>query len=53
VATDDTGRLRATPAPFNTSGDLGSLVGTHGFIELPADQDTFPVGTPAALWRWV
>ncbi len=53
VATDDTGRLRATPAPFNTSGDLGSLVGTHGFIELPADQDTFPVDTPAALWRWV
>jgi molybdopterin molybdotransferase len=49
--TADGGRL-AHPAPFNTSGDLGGLLRTDGFIELPADQGEFPAGSVAPLWRW-
>lgn len=49
--TADGGRL-AHPAPFNTSGDLGGLLRTDGFVELPADQTEFPAGTVASLWRW-
>ena len=45
--------LLATPDPSNTSGDLAGLVGTDGFIELPADQTEFPAGTLAPLWTWV
>src|SRR5690606_31175477 len=53
VASAADGRLRATPAPFNTSGDFGGLLGTTGFVELPADRDEFPVGATVALWRWI
>ncbi len=52
VTTSAEGRLGAEPAPFNTSGDLGGLLGTDGFVELPADQSEFPAGTRARLWRW-
>lgn len=52
VHTADDARLCATPHPFNTSGDLGGLVGTTGFIELPADQTHFPAGTPARYRPW-
>ncbi len=44
--------LLGTPAPTNTSGDFASLVGTDGFVELPADRTEFPAGTIAPLWRW-
>ena len=47
------GQLSAGPAPFNTSGDLGGLLHTDGFLELPADQNDFPAGTLAQFWRWV
>ncbi len=47
------GRLSAQPAPFNTSGDLGGLLQTDGFVELPADQKNFPAGTIAPFWRWI
>ncbi len=53
VSTDAQGLHSAAPAPFNTSGDLGGLLGTDGFVELSADSDHFPAGTPVALWRWV
>lgn len=52
VSTNEEGRLDADPAPFNTSGDLGGLLGTHGFVELPAEQDHFPAGSRVSLWRW-
>ncbi|MCF3651729.1 molybdopterin molybdotransferase MoeA [Synoicihabitans lomoniglobus] len=52
VGTTDDGRNIARPAPFNTSGDLGGLLGTDGFVELPAETDTFAAGTPVTLWRW-
>lgn len=47
------GQLSARPAPFNTSGDLGGLLHTDGFLELPADQSKFPAGTISPFHRWV
>lgn len=45
--------LLAHPDPSNTSGDLAGLVGTDGFLELPAEPAEFPAGTIAPFWRWV
>lgn len=53
VQIDSSGRRTAQPTPFNTSGDLGGLVGTDGFVELPADRSDFPAGTVAPFRRWV
>ena len=36
--------LVAGPEDCNTSGDFAGLVGTDGFVELPAGQDEFPAG---------
>jgi molybdopterin molybdotransferase len=47
------GELRAEPAPGNTSGDFAGLLGTDGFVELPAGPKEFPAGTVAAFWPWV
>ena len=44
--------LLATPAPVNSSGDFSGLVGTDGFVELPADQTEFPAGTLASFYSW-
>lgn len=43
----------ATPDPSNTSGDFSGLVGTDGFVELPAGVTEFPAGTVANYWPWV
>lgn len=53
LSTDAQGNRRAAPAPFNTSGDLGGLLGTDGFVELPANREAFPAGTTVQFWRWV
>ena len=45
--------LLATPQPSNTSGDFAGLLGTDGFVELPAEPTRFPVGTIAPFWSWV
>ncbi|HTQ31458.1 MAG TPA: molybdopterin molybdotransferase MoeA [Opitutaceae bacterium] len=45
--------LLAEPAAVNTSGDFAGLVGTDGFVELPAEKDEFPAGTLAPFWAWV
>lgn len=45
--------LLATPAASNTSGDFAGLVGTDGFVELPAERSEFPAGTVARFWEWV
>ena len=44
--------LLAAPAPGNTSGDFGGLIGTDGFVELPAGVGEFPVGYIAPFWKW-
>lgn len=45
--------LIATPDPSNTSGDFAGLLGTDGFIELPANQNEFPAGTVHEFRPWV
>jgi molybdopterin molybdotransferase len=42
----------ARPEPFNTSGDFAGLVGTDGFVELPADRADFPIGFVAPFYGW-
>jgi molybdopterin molybdotransferase len=49
---DEWGRLWATPRPTNGSGDFLSLVGTDGFVELPADLMVYPKEYVADLYRW-
>jgi molybdopterin molybdotransferase len=46
------GELIATPAPVNSSGDFAGLVGTDGFVELPAGQAEFPAGFVAPFRPW-
>lgn len=52
LASGPHGELLATPAPGNTSGDFAGLVGTDGFVELPAEQTEFPAGTLAPFRPW-
>src|SRR6185436_20173602 len=47
------GELLAIPDPSNTSGDFAGLVGTDGFVELPAEPTEFPAGTLAPFRPWV
>lgn len=53
ITSQSNGQLVAQPAKFNTSGDLGGLLHTDGFVELPADQTEFPIGYNTPLWRWI
>ena len=46
------GTVLALPVPTNTSGDFASLAGTDGYLELPREQNEFPVGTVIPLHRW-
>ncbi|MEO0576957.1 MAG: molybdopterin molybdotransferase MoeA [Pseudomonadota bacterium] len=46
------GALQATPRATNTSGDFSALAGTNGFLELPAERQTFAAGETFALYRW-
>jgi len=52
LASGPRAELEATPAPTNTSGDLAGLVGTDGFLELPAELDEFPAGYVAPFYPW-
>jgi molybdopterin molybdotransferase len=47
------GELLANADHSNTSGDFGGLIGTDGFVELPAEQAEFPAGILAPFWAWV
>jgi len=49
---DEWGRFWAKPRPTNTSGDYISLIGTDGFIELPAGPNTYPKEFVANMFRW-
>lgn len=48
----EAGRIVARPDPINTSGDFAGLVGTDGFVELPAERDEFPAGFAAVFRPW-
>jgi molybdopterin molybdotransferase len=45
--------LLASPCAVNSSGDFAGLVGTDGFVELPAPQDEFPAGYVAPYRSWI
>ena len=53
LASGPRAELLAKPMPGNTSGDFAGLVGTDGFVELPADQEEFPAGYIAPFWPWL
>ena len=53
IASGARGELLATPDLSNTSGDFSGLVGTDGFVELPAGQTEFPAGYVAPFRPWV
>jgi len=53
LSSGERGEQLATPDPSNTSGDLAGLVGTDGFVELPAEASEFPTGYVAPFWAWV
>ena len=53
VASGPQAQLVASPAAVNTSGDFGGLVGSDGFIELPAEQEEFAAGSIWRFWPWV
>lgn len=53
LETDGHGTTHARPDPLNTSGDFAGLVGTDGFVELPAEQDDFPAGHSAVFRPWI
>lgn len=40
------------PQTTNTSGDFAALTRSAGFIELSADQSSFPVGHQAEFFQW-
>ena len=42
----------ALPKPTRGSGDFISLLGTHGFVELPPGPADYPAGHVAPLHRW-
>jgi molybdopterin molybdotransferase len=52
VASGPNAELLATPADVETSDDFGGLVGTDGFVELPAEREEFPAGFAAVFRPW-
>jgi molybdopterin molybdotransferase len=52
VSSGPRAELSAASAPGNTSGDFAGLVGTDGFVELPASKDDFPAGYLAPFHPW-
>jgi molybdopterin molybdotransferase len=50
--TCEAGVSRAAPKPTQGSGDFISLLGTDGFVELPAAESMIPAGAVVRLFRW-
>ncbi|MCM8526341.1 MAG: molybdopterin molybdotransferase MoeA [Lentisphaeraceae bacterium] len=44
--------FEAEPKPVNGSGDFSALALTDGFVELPAELETFPAGFEADYYPW-
>jgi molybdopterin molybdotransferase len=53
LASGPRAELLASPDPSNTSGDFGGLLGTDGFVALPASNEEFPAGSTVVFWPWV
>jgi len=49
---DPDGRTLAQPRPTGGSGDLVSLAGTDGFVELPQGPASHPAGLVVPFYRW-
>ena len=49
---NDTGISSALPCPVSNSGDYASLVATDGFIQLPAERNTFEPGEVFPFYPW-
>ena len=49
---DGEGRAMAEPRPTGGSGDFIALVGTDGFVELPAGPATCRAGLAVPFYRW-
>ncbi|MGH8244305.1 MAG: molybdopterin molybdotransferase MoeA [Steroidobacteraceae bacterium] len=49
---DRKGRAMAEPRPTGGSGDFIALVGTDGFVELPAGPATHRAGLAVPFYRW-
>ncbi len=49
---DPEGRTLADPRPTGGSGDLVSLAGTDGFVELPQGPASHPAGRVVPFYRW-
>ena len=43
----------AEPLPLANSGDFASAIDSDGFIELPAEESSFPEDTLASYWSWL
>jgi molybdopterin molybdotransferase len=52
LTTTARGERLATPDPINTSGDFAGLVGSDGFVELPAGPAEFAAGTLVPFRAW-
>jgi molybdopterin molybdotransferase len=50
LRTDEQGRLLATPAEGNGSGDFANLAGTDAFMELPLEKTDFSKGEVYRVW---
>jgi molybdopterin molybdotransferase len=52
ITTDERGLAYAQPRPTQGSGDFISLLGTDGFVELPAREGAYEAGAAVAFYRW-
>ncbi|MFP6900978.1 MAG: molybdopterin molybdotransferase MoeA [Opitutales bacterium] len=52
ISTGKAGFLEAVPKWPRNSGDFVSIVGTDGFVQLPAEQNDFPIGFMARFFSW-
>jgi len=52
LVTDEQGLTRALPRPTRGSGDFISLLGTDGFVELPAGAGMLVPGATVQVFRW-
>lgn len=52
ILSDEDGMTRVTPQPTRGSGDFISLIGSDGFIELPAAAGMMPAGAAVRMFRW-
>ena len=43
----------AKPHPAGNSGDFAGILGTDGFVELPADKTEFDGGFVVPFWPWL